>query len=322
MLSYNVEPYQLPRNLKKDSIRVSEDGLEDSIAAHMRNIVASALLEAQSRCDKLSEPYIEWVKGTEALPPPRMLRPDWAGIRRSDSQDLVPQNLLPGETKPSTKWSSSSVELYDRKTREYTPNWLWPIKQIFTYCIGLKVRYGYLITDTELVVCRVHTPKEGQNETNEPDDGWIEYESIKYNEDIVGQKDKELGVHMALWWLHILAGNSGPICSEYGPLAGEVFEPQKEACHISRSSNQSRGGSIEGSQDETLDLHPEHSGTSFVFSFDGSNPDFSFHSLDTSLSFMSSKTSEGSTVRSRPKRKRRMETAGRLASERKKKKKK
>lgn len=40
-----------------------------------------------------------------------------------------------------------------------------PISQVQTYCVNCGTRYGYTITDSELVVLRVHTlrPKESPN---------------------------------------------------------------------------------------------------------------------------------------------------------------
>ncbi|KAK3358062.1 hypothetical protein B0T25DRAFT_499810 [Lasiosphaeria hispida] len=57
-------------------------------------------------------------------------------------------NLLPGDTKISSKWSPS---LYTER-RARGNQWEWPVRQVLTYASSLDVRYGYLITDKHLVV--------------------------------------------------------------------------------------------------------------------------------------------------------------------------
>ncbi|KAK3374232.1 hypothetical protein B0T24DRAFT_704490 [Lasiosphaeria ovina] len=57
-------------------------------------------------------------------------------------------NLLPGDTKISSKWSPS---LYTER-RARGNQWEWPVRQVLTYACSLGVRYGYLITDKHLVV--------------------------------------------------------------------------------------------------------------------------------------------------------------------------
>ncbi|KAK2804514.1 hypothetical protein FQN50_006589 [Emmonsiellopsis sp. PD_5] len=73
--------------------------------------------------------------------------PDWAGaVRAADGVHHV--NRCPGETKLSTKWHSRR----DIDARFY----LWPIAQVLEYCgENWGTRYGYLITQEELVVMRL-----------------------------------------------------------------------------------------------------------------------------------------------------------------------
>ncbi|KAK3363764.1 hypothetical protein B0T25DRAFT_443142, partial [Lasiosphaeria hispida] len=52
-------------------------------------------------------------------------------------------NLLPGNTKISSKWSPS---LYAEQ-RARGNQWKWPVRQVLTYTSSLNVRYVYLITD-------------------------------------------------------------------------------------------------------------------------------------------------------------------------------
>lgn len=75
-------------------------------------------------------------------------RPDWALCSRLHMTDtLAYLNLLPGDTKLSIKWSSDDFP--DDLTA-----WRNPVRQILHYCEKAKVRYGYIITDEELVVMR------------------------------------------------------------------------------------------------------------------------------------------------------------------------
>jgi hypothetical protein len=90
----------------------------------------------------------------------RRFKPDWAlccPSRRSPSDygDFRYQNLLPGDSKLSNKWQSSWHSNPDPSTRKA---WSQPIRQILHYCKLSHCRYGFLITDAELVVLRV-TPQ-------------------------------------------------------------------------------------------------------------------------------------------------------------------
>ncbi len=84
-----------------------------------------------------------------------LLKPDWAGVVLSYHDRNKPvrpnkrhyQNILPGDTKLSTKFKSE---------------WGWgnprfndPLIQIFTYCRRASVPYGYLIAQGELVIVRL-----------------------------------------------------------------------------------------------------------------------------------------------------------------------
>ena len=88
-------------------------------------------------------------------------RPDWAGIRSnpedgiSQEETFKPPNILPGDSKLGKKWSSNKIK-DGPVTPEYLPNdWLKPLRQIYTYCVKANARYGYIITNEEVVVVRV-----------------------------------------------------------------------------------------------------------------------------------------------------------------------
>ncbi|KAM5489171.1 hypothetical protein MaudMau93_003668 [Microsporum audouinii] len=73
--------------------------------------------------------------------------PDWAGAQRGQGSSAY-LNRCPGDTKLSTKWRSGT----DKTTAHY----YWPYAQLIRYCgENWNTRYGYLITQEELVVLRI-----------------------------------------------------------------------------------------------------------------------------------------------------------------------
>ncbi|KAL8377050.1 hypothetical protein RB595_007944 [Gaeumannomyces hyphopodioides] len=89
----------------------------------------------------------------------RRYDPDWALCSRAVTANngaahRAYLNLLPGDSKLASKWKSS---LYhdDRAT------WSLPVRQILNYCDKTSTRYGFIITDKELVVFRCAREKVG-----------------------------------------------------------------------------------------------------------------------------------------------------------------
>ncbi|KAL8963809.1 MAG: hypothetical protein Q9183_004936, partial [Haloplaca sp. 2 TL-2023] len=82
-------------------------------------------------------------------------RPDWAGIQRRPFSRQKCPNILPGETKPSSKWDHKSLPSSVKYPVPTHSQFIKPIQQLYTYCIQSKSRYGFLITDRELLVIRV-----------------------------------------------------------------------------------------------------------------------------------------------------------------------
>ncbi|KAM5432111.1 hypothetical protein MferCBS31731_007612 [Microsporum ferrugineum] len=73
--------------------------------------------------------------------------PDWAGVQE-DPATTAYINRCPGDTKLATKWRSGM----DRSKIHY----YWPYAQLIKYCgENWNTRYGYLITQEELVVLRI-----------------------------------------------------------------------------------------------------------------------------------------------------------------------
>ena len=159
------------------------------------------------------------------IPDKKSVRPDWAGItdRLTHQNETTPRrkcyvSILPGDSKLSTKWRSS----LDPEDAEFKR----PFFQIFKYCELAKVRYGYLLTQEELVVVRVsrreqeetsdsdaprrmsdrqlrNTVKKGQRAIHVPEDGEIgiyrvlEFKSIPW-EDEAGTAGDNLSINLAL----------------------------------------------------------------------------------------------------------------------------
>ncbi|SPQ18171.1 59cbd2bc-236a-4f44-bea9-fbf7a29eed27 [Thermothielavioides terrestris] len=89
----------------------------------------------------------------------RRQKPDWALCsvdRKSTLSDgsFRYDNLLPGDSKLSNKWHSSWCQRSDLHPG-YLQVWKDPVRQILSYCRHNRCRYGFLITDAELVVMRV-----------------------------------------------------------------------------------------------------------------------------------------------------------------------
>ena len=81
-------------------------------------------------------------------------QPDWAGVLRVSTQQRT-SSILPADTKVGWKWSSRDIQVGDVDSVYLAKDCLEPIKQIYTYCSKLRVRYGYIITEKELVFTRI-----------------------------------------------------------------------------------------------------------------------------------------------------------------------
>uniref|UniRef100_A0A093VY63 Uncharacterized protein n=1 Tax=Talaromyces marneffei PM1 TaxID=1077442 RepID=A0A093VY63_TALMA len=147
--------------------------------------------------------------------------PDWAAVRPSTTRHHY-TNLCPGETKVGAKWTS-----WDSNLAHYDDVW----RQGQTYAGNLcKTRYGYILTEEELVVFRVRTEKiesgiakdRERRSTRHATDAAShvrrvsEYRSIKWSD-----SGERMTVKLALFWLLMLAsvpGGSKSVGEEYPPL--------------------------------------------------------------------------------------------------------
>ena len=120
-------------------------------------------------------------------------RPDWAGILSDPENDISrketikPPNILPGDSKLGKKWSSDKIKDGPVEREYMTNDWLKPLKQIYTYCVKANARYGYIITEQEVVVIRVRPILEPDEsgETNDSQESWQEPELSKKEQETV-----------------------------------------------------------------------------------------------------------------------------------------
>ena len=120
-------------------------------------------------------------------------RPDWAGIQTnpedniSREETMKPPNILPGDSKLGKKWSSNKIKDGPVKGEYLKSDWLKPLKQIYTYCVKANARYGYIITEEEVVVIRVRPILEpgDSGAMNDSQESWQEPETSKKEQETV-----------------------------------------------------------------------------------------------------------------------------------------
>ncbi len=221
-----------------------EKSLDYLIAKWNYSMIADALSTAQSHLDNHpAHRRIHMVGGSQADYPASSpkYRPDWGAVRRATACIGKPKNVLPGETKLSQKWSSTFIRLGDVKFDYTKVDWLRPLAQIFSYCVRSNSRYGYVITDKELVVVRISPGSDtdsdsvfdiqGSSESSDltpaaraRSSGILEFQAIPWGFDKhpVYRNGKGMTVNLALWWLHMMAAESSEIEERYTPLPAAV----------------------------------------------------------------------------------------------------
>ncbi|KAL8919894.1 MAG: hypothetical protein Q9172_004742 [Xanthocarpia lactea] len=143
----------------------NEASLQSLLEMWNWRVVSDALAAAQKEGPRnLAQNPIYMAKGGQALPPEvagskggttRKLQPDWAGKKQLAGCGDLPPNILPGDTKLSSKWHSSNMRFGIVRDMDNSEKWLPAIRQIYTYCLKANARYGFLITDQELLVIRI-----------------------------------------------------------------------------------------------------------------------------------------------------------------------
>lgn len=141
-----------------------ERSLESLLTKWNHSVVSEALSKTQEYLYTNHSNTIYMARGGQSHIPQLVKEkrfPDWAGIQPALSQADVQGtkkssiNILPGDTKVSRKWLSDDI-VDGALDADYTrDNWQRPLKQVYTYCVRANARYGYIITDKELVVIRI-----------------------------------------------------------------------------------------------------------------------------------------------------------------------
>ncbi|KAM3550345.1 hypothetical protein ARSEF4850_008392 [Beauveria asiatica] len=136
-----------PEPLAQDLYILNEDSADDAMRRFPIPIVNYALNSAKgtehfgrgSRC--ASEGYT----------------PDWSVVSNdhfTEGEDAALKerflNILPGDTKLSSKWTSE-IETDPSRVLE----WDKVVRQVVTYMAAWSVRYGFIVTDLEVVVLRI-----------------------------------------------------------------------------------------------------------------------------------------------------------------------
>jgi hypothetical protein len=187
-------------------------------------------------CDATTEGVSQFLSGLQD----KRLLPDWAGVLDTKTKDgKRPLNILPGDTKLGFKFKSNKFPNYkfdlSALIDKQNPGWVYPLSQVFTYCLRVNVRYGYIITDEEIVALRFSAPNEMVNQKGNKktpvgaDTGTVEWASIKYNNTGAKAKDgSQMTFNLALWWLHLLAANERSLLPEYNSLNNEQLRSRRQ----------------------------------------------------------------------------------------------
>ncbi|CEJ82688.1 hypothetical protein VHEMI02737 [[Torrubiella] hemipterigena] len=132
---------------------------------------------------------VSMAKGELPSPPldgGRDMHPDWSIYLRDERRTI----LVWGDSKCSSKWSSTNTR---------SDNWIWPFRQLATYCVNDSTRYGYVITPDELVALRVIMDPISRCGYR------LEYRAIPWSQ----HGPHVLTVNLAIWALAMMSVNDG-----------------------------------------------------------------------------------------------------------------
>lgn len=231
-----------------------EDFLEALLIRWTQAVVSRALAVAQRDTAANSDQIFMARGGQGWIDTSRIrVRPDWAGIQTDKIKELkvnhqkrtMYRNVLPGDTKLSSKWGTKVYE-ENKMDSSYSE----PFRRIFTYCEEANIRYGYLITQKELVVIRLvyEERTNGPDAPDKPDSApsllreqskrdakasvppdarkrkssepklILEYQSIDWEDELHHDKrtkerkePETLTINLALWCLRLMAKNEKPL---------------------------------------------------------------------------------------------------------------
>ncbi|KAH7304323.1 hypothetical protein B0I35DRAFT_363556 [Stachybotrys elegans] len=179
------------------------------------------------------------------------LRPDSGSSRTEASESKAPteadsdtklytagRERFPKEYKPAQKWKSS--HLYDLNLIDENGEWndskefhnsAMPVRQAYSYCIQTMCRYGCILSCHEAFIFRIKPRRKGPEDTTHLtqeeleskliSDGMMEFVSIPWSNYYIGPQEtlNDWTVNLALWFVHVLAGDEFEASWTYSPLA-------------------------------------------------------------------------------------------------------
>ncbi|KAI1212631.1 uncharacterized protein F4807DRAFT_343538 [Annulohypoxylon truncatum] len=95
----------------------------------------------------------------------RKQEPDWCVYQEGQKVNDVHINLVPGDSKPASKWKSEWIKSRDAGKRRRAN---LVLQQITKYMWLRKTRYGFVISEEELVPVRLSTFRKGPEAADEP----------------------------------------------------------------------------------------------------------------------------------------------------------
>jgi hypothetical protein len=254
-----------------------EKSFESIVVLWNQTVVSKALEATYDRLkDRLPLDKVYMCLGGQAQLPCTGRRPDWAGVKRSTVSTDVPEaksrNILPGDTKVSSKWSSTDIEHGVVEEAKKKLDWIQPLGQVYTYCVRANARYGYVITAEELVVFRIRPSLEcstdspscadlGSLKAMDPKinieklkalnltngtpaeraeaNGTLEFKAIPWAHHFQNPHGdcRVMTVNLALWWLHMMAAENSFIEERYPPLKDAVWSPRPQSQSASVTSS-------------------------------------------------------------------------------------
>ncbi|KAI1360579.1 hypothetical protein F5Y08DRAFT_348683 [Xylaria arbuscula] len=249
-----------PSILAKDC-RIEDEPMTTCLISKWNDSIVSIALEAVK--DELN-PCI-WVQ--KASKPDRSvhihkvtLRPDAGAYSIHEQDHGTKKERFPKDYKCARSWNSLKIrngEYVDRLTGEWRPGRIhrndnMPIRQAYTYSVKFGCRYGCLLTTEEAFVFRIR-PRDQQSELLSPQEavktrGLMEYVSIPWRHGTDENDYKKLTVNLALWVLHVLAGNHYQTLDDYPDLHTEQLVLPINTSESTRQVGKKRSVESEGDQ--------------------------------------------------------------------------
>jgi hypothetical protein len=86
----------------------------------------------------------------------------------------------------------------ERLSDQFRSNWIWPFRQVLTYCVNNNTRYGYILTPAEAVVLRVY------EDPGTPGSPWrVQHAAIPWE----WSGEGTLTMNLAIWALYMMSLN-------------------------------------------------------------------------------------------------------------------